>query len=152
MKAIYDLMIIIGYSNVINVKPNYNNKYRQKYFGLNTYSKKQLHTKVRKNFMSDKEFLGIYNLYRNLNTLDDFIFIINMIKTAKVYKHYKTNIIHFCDYHVDCHCSIEAYLLQPQFDPEYFNKRYVIAYLSGVIEWLFSHTIHTSSLNSITFK
>jgi hypothetical protein len=144
--------MIIGCSNVINVKPNYNNKYRQKYFSLNTYSKKQLHTKVRKNFMSDEEFLGIYNLYRNLNTLDDFIFIINMIKTSKVYRHYKTNIIHVYTYRIDRRCSIESYLLQPQFDPRYFDKRYVIAYLSGVIEWLFSHTIHTSSLNSITFK
>lgn len=134
------------------MKPRYDNKYRQKYSTLSTYSKKQLPTKVRKKFMSDKEFLGIYNLYRNLNTLDDFIFLINMIKTSGVYKYYKTNIIYFHNYRTSCHCPIEAYLLQPLSDPKYFDKHNAVRHLTPIIEWLFSHTIHTSSLNSVTFK
>lgn len=132
------------------MKPDHNNKYRMKYRHLSTYFKKQLRTKVRKNFMSDKEFLGIYNLYRNLNTLDDFIFLVNMIKTSKVYKHYKTNLIYY--FHKNYIDSLEQYLSQAQFDPKYFEKYHTIVYLAPIMEWLFSHTIHTSSLNSVTFK
>ena len=132
------------------MKPSYSNKYRNKYLYLNPYFKKHICTKVRKNFMSDKEFLGIYNLYRNLNTLDDFIFLINMIKTSKVYKHYKTNLIYY--FHKNCLDSLEQYLSQAQFDSKYFEKYHAIVYLTPIIEWLFSHTIHTSSLNLVTFK
>lgn len=100
--------------------------------------------------MSDKEFLGIYNLYRNLNTLDDFIFLINMIKTSKVYKHYKTNTAYFRNHGI---CSIKEYLNQAWFNNlEYFDKYHIIVYVTPIIEWLFSHTIHTNSLNSVTFK
>lgn len=135
------------------MKPRYNNKYRLKYWNLSPYFKKHVCTKVRKNFMSDEEFLGIYNLYLNLNTLDDFIFLINMIKTSKVYKHYKTNTVYFRTYdRQDNTYSIKEYLSQAQFNPKYFEKHHTIVYLAPVIEWLFSHTIHTSSLNSVTFK
>lgn len=135
------------------MKPNYSNKYRHKYLYLNPYFKKHICTKVRKNFMSDKEFLGIYNLYRNLNTLDDFIFLINMIKTSKVYKHYKTNTVYFRSHSRQDHtCSIKEYLSRAQFSLGHFDKKYTIIWLSPIIEWLFSHTIHTNSLNSVTFK
>lgn len=138
---------------MFSMKPKYNNKYRNKHVYLSTYFKKHLCTKVRKNFMSDKEFLGIYNLYLNINTLDDFSFLIDMIQTSKVYKHYKTNTVYFRTYvPKDRTCSIKEYLSQAPFELKYFDKQYAILWLKPMMEWLFSHTIHTNSLNSVTFK
>lgn len=131
------------------MKPNYNNKYRKKYVYLNTYCKKHLRTKVRKNFMSDKEFLGIYNLYININTEEDVIFILNMIRTSNVFRHYNINIIYS-----NKNVSVQEYLnfLLTDNGNIGFDIKFSKIYLSPIIEWLFSHTIHTNSLNSVTFK
>lgn len=137
------------------MKPDYSNKYRHKYRNLGVYFKKQLCTKVRKNFMSDKEFLGIYNLYINANTKEDITFIINIIRTSKVFKHYNTNII-YCNTFIYrmSGTSLFAYLNYIFINNNHadFNVNSSKALLAPVIEWLFSHTIHTNSLNSVSFK
>lgn len=140
------------------MKPKSNNKYYKKFRSLSTYSKKQLRTRVKKNFMRPKEFLGIYNLFVNAKTLDDFIFIINMIESSKVYRHYKKcNIVFYGKYSYRYimsqpnNKSIEAlFNLIKNIDAK---DTYILRLiLSSILEWLFSHTIHTSSLNSVTFK
>lgn len=62
---------------------------------LRPYHKKQIPKKVRKYFMSDKEFLTIYELFKNIKTEEDKVFWINLVETSKTYKHYKKNPISF---------------------------------------------------------
>lgn len=140
------------------MKPECNNKYYKKFKLLSTCSKKQIRTRVKKNFMHPKEFLGIYNLFINAKTLDDFTFIIHMIESSKVYRHYKKcNIIFYGRYayrHIipwSNNESIEAlFNLIKTIDTKNMDTLRLV--LSAILEWLFSYTIHTNSLNSITFK
>ena len=65
-------------------------KYRCVYNSMyNPYGPKQTRKKVKKNFMQPQEFLTIYELYKNLQSEEDFIFLISVIKSSKTYKHYK---------------------------------------------------------------
>ena len=106
--------------------------------------------------MTSEEFLNIYNLFLNIHNRSDYIFLINVIKTCKTYRHYKTNTIRFRDidgFLVDqCgHVTLETYMLLIENYPD----RPVYKYkdnLQPIIEWLYSHTVHTSSLNSVSFK
>ena len=62
---------------------------------LRPYAKKQIPKKVRKYFMSDKEFLTIWELFKNIKTEEDKVFWINLVETSKTYKHYKKSPISF---------------------------------------------------------
>ena len=62
---------------------------------LRPYAKKQIPKKVRKYFMSDKEFLTIWELFNNIRTTEDKVFWINLVETSKTYKHYKKSPISF---------------------------------------------------------
>ena len=62
---------------------------------LRPYHKKQIPKKVRKYFMSDKEFLTIWELFQNIKTEEDRVFWINLVETSKTYKHYKKSPISF---------------------------------------------------------
>ena len=116
---------------------------------LISYRKKQIRTRVKKHFMSDSEFLGIYNLYTNIRNIDDYHFVINMIKTSKTYRHYKCNSLYVRTYHE------KGIVLSDAIKRLEAHKR-IVPYdrmlLKAVMEWLFSHTIHTTSLNSVTFR
>ena len=113
----------------------------------NRYNRKHIATKVGKHFMPAEEFLSIYELYRNIHTVDDFKFVLQLIKTSKTFKHYKTNklfIAHFGQYFTldvlvwSMSCGDNTLIQMPN--------------LVLVMQWLFSRTVHTSSLNSVTFK
>ena len=62
---------------------------------LRPYHKKQIPRRVRKYFMTDKEFLTIYELFKNIKTEEDKVFWINLVETSKTYKHYKKSLISF---------------------------------------------------------
>lgn len=138
------------------MKLDYNNKYHKKYKYLKHWRKKQVTTKVRKYFMQPDEFIGIYNLYMNIKTKEDCIFVINMIETSKTYKHYKTNDIHFRNdyfaYQIIQSGSLQHAIHKIKNHLNFQNSVNFHVILNPIIEWLFSHTIHTNSLNSVTFK
>ena len=79
----------------------------------------------------------------------------NVIKTCKTYRHYKTNPIRF---------RVIDDILSPKYHPTVESYMIVIEHhvrcpvfkykqiLEPIIEWLYSHTVHTSSLNSVAFK
>ena len=116
---------------------------------LRPYHKKQIPKKVRKYFMSDKEFLTIWELFKDIKTEEDKVFWINLIETSKTYKHYKKNPISFYSDN-QCDNTVE----------DIFNlcKRksvYSFIYTVGtraIIQWLFTRTIHTSSLEAVNFS
>lgn len=114
------------------------------------YARKQISSRVRKHFMTPEEFLSIYEQYQNIRTIDDMTFVVELIKSSKTYKHYKTNKIHLRGMRVQY--SIEEYIktlsnIVPNNPYEYYSSM-----LTMIIQWLFSRTVHTSSLNSVTFK
>ena len=116
---------------------------------LRPYAKKQIPKKVRKYFMSDKEFLIIWELFKNIKTEEDKVFWINLVETSKTYKHYKKNPISF--YGDDgLGDSVEIILV---FCKERcagtFNR---LSCSHAIIEWLFTHTVHTSSLEVVSFS
>lgn len=116
---------------------------------LLSYHKKQIRPKVKKHFMPDFEFLGIYNLYTNIRNIDDYYFVIRLIKSSKTYRHYKCNSLYIRTYHE------KGIVLSDAIKRLEARKR-IVPYdrllLKAVMEWLFSHTIHTISLNSVTFR
>lgn len=116
---------------------------------LLSYHKKQIRTRVKKHFMSDSEFLGIYNLYTNIRNIDDYHFVISMIKSSKTYRHYKCNSLYIRTYH-------EKGIVLSDAIKRLEARKKIVPYdrilLKAVMEWLFSHTIHTTSLNSVTFR
>lgn len=138
------------------MKPDYYNKYYQKCKYIKHWYKKQVTTKVRKYFMQPDEFLGIYNLYMNIKTKEDCIFIINMIETSKTYKHYKTNDIYFRNdyfaFQVIPSGSLQYVIYKIKNYLNFQNSVDFYIILTPIIEWLFTHTIHTNSLNSVAFK
>lgn len=118
---------------------------------LRPYAKKQIPKKVRKYFMSDKEFLTIYELFKNIKTEEDKVFWINLVETSKTYKHYKKSPISFYqDNGYNGHNSIENVLdFCKERLPGTFN---VLISSHAILEWLFTRTIHTSSLEVVSFS
>ena len=125
----------------------YRNKYRQKYYQLSTYSKKQVRRKVKKKFMTPEEFLGIYELTIHAKSKEDYEFVIQLIKSSKTYKHYKNNIVITHATLLDRTLQQHMKVLREQDLNSGGRQRLMI-----VLEWLFSHTVHANSLNSVTFK
>ena len=116
---------------------------------LRLYHKKQIPKKVRKYFMSDKEFLTIYELFKNIKTEEDKVFWINLVETSKTYKHYKKSPISFYGDGVDDN-SVEKVLdFCKKGPPGMFN---ILASSQAIMEWLFTRTIHTSSLEVVSFS
>lgn len=117
---------------------------------LRPYAKKQIPKKVRKYFMLDKEFLTIWELFKNIKTEEDKVFWINLVETSKTYKHYKKNPISFYGGNVFKDYSIEQILVScKEKNSHIFNT--LIA-PCAIVEWLFTHTVHTSSLEVVSFS
>lgn len=115
---------------------------------LQGYIKKQIPRKAKKNFLSDKEFLAIYDLYKSLQTKEDWIFFSNVIETCKPYKHYKKSLLvsHINNYE---RITVE----------DYFNRMKSMSsigttsmYMRVLMEWLFARTIHTRSMEVVGFS
>ena len=125
----------------------YNHAYNSDY---DRYYRKQVATRVRKHFMTPEEFLGIYEQYQNIRTIDDMIFVVELIKSSKTCKHYKTNKIYLRGMRVQY--SVKEYIkiltnIVPNNPYEYY-----VSTLTLIMQWLFSRTVHSSSLNSVTFR
>lgn len=117
---------------------------------LRPYHKKQIPKKVRKYFMSDKEFLAIYELFKNIRTEEDKVFWINLVETSKTYKHYKKNPISFYGDTMRKNHSVEKVL---SFCKEYNGGTFnILASSQAIVEWLFTRTVHTSSLEVVSFS
>ena len=116
---------------------------------LRSYAKKQIPKKVRKYFMSDKEFLTIWELFKNIKTEEDKVFWINLVETSKTYKHYKKNPISF---YTDCQGdnTVEEILNDLKKSPWYIFVMTPSAI--SIIQWLFTRTVHTSSLEVVDFS
>lgn len=127
------------------MKPSF---YKSKYILPTTqcHRKKQLTTKVRKKFMTPEEFLGIYELYKNIRCAEDSLFVLNLIETSKTYKHYKTNPI-FINW--EKQLSVESIMFILKQDPptSLIDDGYSDPFFPRLIEWLLNHTIHTPSLS-----
>lgn len=118
---------------------------------LRPYTKKQIPKKVRKYFMSDKEFLTIYELFNNIKTEEDKVFWINLVETSKTYKHYKKSLISFYgDNGYNGHNSVEKVLdFCKEREAGTFN---ILVSSNAITEWLFTRTVHTSSLEVVSFS
>lgn len=117
---------------------------------LRPYAKKQIPRKVRKYFMSDKEFLTILELFKNIKTEEDKVFWINLVETSKTYKHYKNSPISFYGDDVRGDNSVEKVLdYCKEKHPCSFN---ILASSQAIVEWLFTRTTHTSSLEVVSFS
>jgi hypothetical protein len=115
---------------------------------LRPYVKKQIPKKVRKYFMSDKEFLTIWELFNTIKTEEDKVFWINLVETSKTYKHYKNNPISF--YGDNGYNSVENVLdFCKDRLPSTFN---ILASSNAIMQWLFTRTVHTSSLEVVSFS
>ena len=116
---------------------------------LRPYAKKQIPKKVRKYFMSDKEFLTIWELFKNIKTEEDKVFWINLVETSKTYKHYKKNPISFYMDNQRNHTVEEIFNLCRNESAYMFN---ILTSSYAIVEWLFTHTVHTSSLEVVSFS
>ena len=117
---------------------------------LRPYAKKQIPKKVRKYFMSDKEFLTIWELFKNIKTEEDKVFWINLVETSKTYKHYKKSPISFYQDNGRDDNTVEKVL-------DFCKSRIAdifTTFLSSqaIVQWLFTRTIHTSSLEVVDFS
>lgn len=117
---------------------------------LRPYTKKQIPKKVRKYFMTDKEFLTIYELFDNIKTEEDKVFWINLVETSKTYKHYKKSLISFYQDNGRDDNTVEKVL-------DFCKKREagtfnILVSSNAIMEWLFTRTIHTSSLEVVSFS
>jgi hypothetical protein len=116
---------------------------------LRPYHKKQIPKKVRKYFMTDKEFLTIWELFNALQSQDDWIFLINVIESSKTYKHYKKNHISYYgdEWTKDTVESIFEYIktLPP-------NMIKTSRSSNVFMQWLFTRTIHTNSMEMVRFS
>lgn len=99
--------------------------------------------------MSDKEFLTIWELFKNIKTEEDKVFWINLVETSKTYKHYKKNPISFYMYnHYDD--TVEQIFNDIRKEPaNIFN---MVFGSNVIIQWLFTRTVHTSSLEVVSFS
>ena len=116
---------------------------------LRPYHKKQIPKKVRKYFMTDKEFLTIYELFNNIKTEEDKVFWINLVETSKTYKHYKKNPISFYADNQHNHTVEEIFNLCRNESAYMFN---ILTSSHAIVEWLFTRTVHTSSLEVVSFS
>lgn len=117
---------------------------------LRPYHKKQIPKKVRKYFMTDKEFLTIWELFKNVKTEEDKVFWINLVETSKTYKHYKKSPISFYADNGRDDNTVEKVL-------DYCKERAgdtfnILISSRAIVEWLFTHTVHTSSLEVVSFS
>jgi hypothetical protein len=100
--------------------------------------------------MSDKEFLTIWELFKNIRTEEDKVFWINLVETSKTYKHYKTSIISFYNDNWPYGNTVEQVLgFCKQRMAGTFN---ILSSSQAIVEWLFTRTIHTSSLEVVSFS
>jgi hypothetical protein len=115
---------------------------------LQGYVKKQIPRKAKKNFLSDKEFLAIYDLYKSLQTKEDWIFFSNVIETCKPYKHYKKSLLvsHINNYE---RITVEDYFNRIKSMPSIGTTS---MYMRVLMEWLFTRTIHTRSMEVVGFS
>ena len=116
---------------------------------LRPYAKKQIPKKVRKYFMSDKEFLAIWELFNNIKTEEDKVFWINLVETSKTYKHYKNNPISF---YADLQCINSVEQILNDVKKESANTFNLMFGSNAIIQWLFTRTVHTSSLEAVDFS
>ena len=116
---------------------------------LRPYAKKQIPKKVRKYFMSDKEFLTIYELFKNIKTEEDKVFWINLVETSKTYKHYKKNPISF---YLDMRSNNTVEQIFNDIKKESVNVFKLVYGSNAIIQWLFTRTVHTSSLEVVSFS
>lgn len=117
---------------------------------LRPYAKKQIPKKVRKYFMSDKEFLTIWELFKNIKTEEDKVFWINLVETSKTYKHYKKSIISFYQDNGREDNNVEMVLdFCKNREAGPFN---ILVSSNAIMEWLFTRTVHTSSLEVVSFS
>lgn len=123
--------------------------YFRKVQSLRPYDKKQIPKKVRKYFMSDKEFLTIWELFNNIKTEEDKVFWINLVETSKTYKHYKKNPISF---YTDLQCINSVEQILNDVKKESANIFNLMFGSNAIIQWLFTRTIHTSSLEVVSFS
>ena len=117
---------------------------------LRPYVKKQIPKKVRKYFMSDKEFLTILELFKNIKTEEDKVFWINLVETSKTYKHYKKSLISFYQDNGRDDNTVEKVL-------DFCKSRIAGIFTTfsssqAIVQWLFTRTIHTSSLEVVDFS
>jgi len=130
----------------------YKDVYRHPYY---PYGSKQIRKKVKKHFMQPDEFLGIYELYKNAKTNEDIVFIVNLIETSKPVQHYKyCNIYTFNEVFriIGIHKGYKLKIIH--FIDNIKNLTYSngIILLNVLMQWLYNYTVHTNSLNSVTFK
>ena len=117
---------------------------------LRPYHKKQIPKKVRKYFMSDKEFLTIWELFKNIKTEEDKVFWINLVETSKTYKHYKKSPISFYQDNGRDDNTVEKVL---DFCKERVGTTFhILVNANAIMEWLFTRTVHTSSLEVVSFS
>ena len=77
------------------------------------------------------------------------MFWINLVETSKTYKHYKKNPISF---YMDNQCdnSVEQIFSDLKKEPAIAFNMLFESY--AIIQWLFTRTIHTSSLEVVSFS
>jgi hypothetical protein len=97
--------------------------------------------------MTPEEFLGIYELTIYAKSKEDYEFVMQLIESSKTYKHYKNNTVIAHAILLDRTLQEHMKILREQNIDNRFKQRLMI-----VLEWLFSHTVHATSLNSVTFK
>ncbi len=132
------------------MKPSiYNSKYI--FPSTQCYRKKQLTTKVRKKFMTPKEFLSIYELYKNIRCAEDSLFVLNLIETSKTYRHYKTNPI-FISWEKQMSVESVMFILKDDPPTSLIDNGYDDPFFPRLIEWLLNHTVHVPSLSLAILK
>lgn len=109
------------------------------------YRKKQVTTRVRKKFMSPKEFLSIFELYKNIRCKEDSLFVLNLIETSKTYRHYKTNPI-FINWEHQMSAESVMFILKKDPPAALIDDGYGDPFFSKLMEWLFNHTVHSRNL------
>ena len=99
--------------------------------------------------MSDKEFLTIWELFNTIKTEEDKVFWINLVETSKTYKHYKKSPISF---YMDLQCNNSVEQIFNDIKKESANVFNMMFGSNAIVEWLFTRTIHTSSLEVVSFS
>ena len=99
--------------------------------------------------MPDKEFLTIWELFKNIKTEEDKVFWINLVETSKTYKHYKKSPISF---YMDLQENNSVEQIFNDIKKESANVFNMMFGSNAIIEWLFTHTVHTSSLEVVSFS
>lgn len=113
--------------------------YQYYYKHLSIYRRKQVRYKVRKNFMSDDEFISIKTLFNHCKNDDDKQLIIQLIETSKPYKHYRKLVTG----------DLKSYSKTKSIEDIFVHCKYCEItddHWQFMIEWLLSHTIHTKKL------